>query len=779
MSETKTRTANKLHALAMSAREEVKLTRTQERAIDLYKRGFNIFPLPHKSKEPFYHAPVKPLYNVRLHFCGDGVQPCRHNAPTFASLFTGLKNFAVMCGKTSGNLLAVDCDSHAAYTDMGQRLDALGVPYWAFTSHRGGAYLLRVKEGEAANVAKCPNFKDVQLWGHSHYVLVPTSLHPEGTYYAWRGGGEPFYNLASDSTLPAVSVSALEWLGVTLLKDSKPQAKPFEMFGLSAVYAVLSKRNRETLALGVNEGERNTRLTALAYDLAATFDREDIEADFLNAAALCEPSYKRRDSLAILKSAYAKERTRARQDSNTGGHSAQSQRLYAFVNSFDWKATFKRKARTRRAVFVACVERADIEGATFRASVRELAEIVNRKFQYVGVCLRELCDAGLLRLVETWHKSASGGNVYAFGDVVKHYCQKETVINTCNSNVSFWQYSKNTNTDEYKDVFGLKGLGAVAGEVLKALQVKKYQSVYAIAKDTGAGYNSVKRAVNKLVTHGLAIHSQAEGLYYAEAVNEADLLAVSVKLATNGRAELQRIRHGIDREIFVTRNLARAMAAYNDVTGEKREFVTLHRGQNGTKERNKKAAESVTKQAEKTVTKQPSKADQTREEDFTKILEAYRVKMGEEASGAMLGVLREWQKWQYELIAEWNAEEETPEDRRTFTAEDLFTHGTGRLFYRYKHGIGATLTNEAARFIWLEDRKLDGWIISETLREMSERRGEIRKPFAYMRKVVNDKRREWGEKCEAEEMLYEHLKQSGMDEEKAREEAYYATRKQR
>jgi hypothetical protein len=276
---TDTRKAFETHALNISARVET--TQTQNRAIDLHRRGFNVFPLPTQSKEPFEGTPIKRLYNSRLHLC---VEPCRHDkgVPTFASLFTGLKNFAVMCGKTSGNLLAVDCDTQAAYDAIGKELDALAIPYWAFTSHRGGCYLLRIREGEAVNVANCPNFEAVQLWGNSHYCVVPVSVHPSGTVYRWRGDTEPAYHYATEyETLPAVSVTVLDWLGVTLLKDETPQRKPLEMFGLSAEYAVLSERNRETLSSGATEGERNTRLTALAYDLAGCdFDRADIERDF-------------------------------------------------------------------------------------------------------------------------------------------------------------------------------------------------------------------------------------------------------------------------------------------------------------------------------------------------------------------------------------------------------------------------------------------------------------------------------------------------------------------
>ena len=209
--------------------------------------------------------------------------------------------------------------------------------------------------------------------------------------------------------------------------------------------------------------------------LGVTLDHDEIESDFLQSASMCNPPYSQRNAAAIIKSAYSKERTRARKDSNTGEPDARIQRLYSFVNSYNWKGVFGRKARTRRAVFAACVERSAIEGVTFRASLRELAETVNRKFQYVGVCLHDLVDAELLRLVEPWYKSASGGNVYAFGDAVTLPPILYSSTTTCNTNVNYWRYSKNTNSDAWKDVFGR--LGDVAREVFRALQDKKYKSI--------------------------------------------------------------------------------------------------------------------------------------------------------------------------------------------------------------------------------------------------------------------------------------------------------------
>lgn len=575
-----------LHALLVDenvvTNEREPLTNLQECAIDLHKRGFNVFPIRYGCKEPFAQTPLKRMYNSRLHLCGDGIQPCRHRkangkyVSTFLSLFTGRKNVAVMCGKTSDNLLDVDCDTQEAYKLIGKELDARGLPYWAFTSSRGGSYLLRISEGEAANVKEGKgNFEDVGLYGNSHYVVVPMSVHPSGVLYSWRGDGEPRLNLATPyQTLPAVSVIALDWLGVTLLKNEKRQTNSFEMFGLASKYEVLSKRNRETLAHGAIDGERNTRLTALAYDMkGCNLEWEEVEEDFLYAASICTPTYNERKALDTLKCAYAKDREPARKAGGEKEPTMAIQKLIAFANSYDWKGKFKRKARMRKRAFMECIERSKVEGQNFRVACRELGERTNRKYQFMSLCIRDLRKANLIKLVTPWRKSESGANVYTFGEeVVLPSTKKMTPpivysgTTTCKPTVNDWRYEKNTNnisTDAWKDVFGK--LGDVAEQVFCCLQAGKYKSKNAIAKATGAAWSSVDRAVDRLIEHRLAIHSQSEGLYYAEPISDGELLMLSLKLGTNGRAEMQRIKHGIDREIFVNHKLFNALKACGEI----------------------------------------------------------------------------------------------------------------------------------------------------------------------------------------------------------------------
>jgi hypothetical protein len=51
----------------MVIEESELLTNFQKYAIDLYKRGLNVFPIPYGCKGTFSWTPLKRLYNSRLH----------------------------------------------------------------------------------------------------------------------------------------------------------------------------------------------------------------------------------------------------------------------------------------------------------------------------------------------------------------------------------------------------------------------------------------------------------------------------------------------------------------------------------------------------------------------------------------------------------------------------------------------------------------------------------------------------------------------------------------
>jgi hypothetical protein len=494
------------------------MTAIQSTAVDLYRRGLNVFPLPSAwewrarpefEKDPNKKPPylLQPLYFSRLHFCG---LECYHlpERERFTALFERA-NIGVMVGRTSGNLVGIDCDSHTAFETVGCELTRRALHFWGIGSHRGGAYFLRILEGEAANLSETP-FPEVQIWGNARYQVLPPSVHPQGTIYRWVTP-EPRFSLPEGQSLPSFSITALDWLGVNLAVKARWKWQEPELYNLPEWAVGLSRRNRETLAKGVPDGQRNTRLTAAAYDLAGNFiPYRDAEAVILTAAERCTPPYSARDALAILKSAYRQERQPARKS----GESVKPwKKAQDFAASFDWSSKYGRKAIKRRAVFLACVERARQRNSdVWRASKREVAELANTSDETAKVALQNLKRDGLI--VWAGHCDRSGANLYRFGELSKI----SPLIPPCSSSGLNLDTPK---TQAEQDVFGKVGL--TAWHVWRYLLATPARGAGTIARALNLPRSSVYAALRQLQDAGLAVFGMAEGMYYSESKTDADL----------------------------------------------------------------------------------------------------------------------------------------------------------------------------------------------------------------------------------------------------------------
>jgi hypothetical protein len=327
-------------------------TDIQLTAIDLYERGLNVFPLPsardwilraeddNPTKHP-YPVRMQKVYASRLYFDDSFIELFSHS------------NIGVLCGRTSGNLVAIDCDSQRAFDFVGKELTIHSIPFWAITSHRGGAYLLRLDEGEAQNVTKkTSQINDVEIWGNSHYVVMPPSVHPSGDVYQWKSL-EPRFCLPRYETSPAVNVNALEWLGVSLKISKTETYTPAPGYVVPSWAGNISRSNVETWMNGAHEGSRNARLTSLAYDLAGNDVAKSTAVKVvLEAAAKCTPPYSERESKAIVKSAYKKgNATPARSYFGENTSRAKTWQAAAeFAESFDWNSrrwTYETKNKKR------------------------------------------------------------------------------------------------------------------------------------------------------------------------------------------------------------------------------------------------------------------------------------------------------------------------------------------------------------------------------------------------------------------------------------------------
>jgi len=595
--------AFELHALNISAREETR-TGVQEYAIVLYKRGFNAFPTPTaydwnsrgEEKKPYK---LEPLFRNRLHYLeGCYCKTCQKY--NFVTLFED-SNIAIMCGATSGNLLSIDCDTKEAFDFIGGELERRGLVFphvWIFRTGRGGGqYLLRILEGEAANIPQAKSkFEDVQVWASRHFVFVPPTTHPNGTPYKWQTP-EPLTMLPYD-TLPKVSITALEWLGVTLKKFSKSENED-DAIGLPEYAKNLSHASRDTLKNGAEHGGRNSALCALSKDLAGIgLDEGEVESALLMAADNCQPPYPSEPNDTpiedIVKWAFENDPKPSRSFQSrkkTGGAIQDWQRAQAFAMSYDWRGNFPGVSSYARRVYMACIERArlDSRSKVHRAAAREVAKHARMRKESASRYLRLLSGRNrdykgrpLFKNVKAkpllkWHGEEKSGAYkfsfafFAFGE--------DSAISVQYNDIDILLYRNCTTenntlpgTDAEENAF--HRLGAYAFGIWRALLAQPAKSLYEIAKRLKINPHTVKATVTRLESAGLVVFSQSEGLYIANQLTDAQLAIIAADRGTQNKAQDRRERDRLDREKHANKLVFEAKDWYKKnrrpATGKKR-----------------------------------------------------------------------------------------------------------------------------------------------------------------------------------------------------------------
>ncbi len=557
------------------------LTSIQLAALDLYRRGLNVLPLPRPyevrawaarepenrdalSKPPFI---LRPFFTSRLHLCSFECE--RHGCKLPPSMrFTALfetSNVGVMTGRTSGNLIAIDCDSPAAFSQIGKELTRRALSAWCYTTHRGGVYLMRVIERECENIpAHKALFPDVEVWANRHYVVLPPSLHPLGTVYQWVSK-EP-REMHPGETPPLVSVEALDWLGVHLVR--KDWHEP-DLLGLPAFTVHLSLSNRRILATAstLKEGERNQQLSKPAYDLAAairagTIDYIDGERLLLSAASDC--NYPEKDALSMLKSALHKRGLKPASKRTTAPRAHQL--AERFAGSYDWRV-YHRKAQGARAAFMACIERSRLEGEPFRASVREVAELANfAQKERAGRALNLLTSdtqAPALLHRET-EKDDCGAHRFRFTALVKG--ARESALSNTTTTTCFCSGVTESapKTIAERDLF--VSLGAVSERTYKHLLEHPERTAAAIARETKQCDSSVRRALKALMAHGLVILSKAESLYIGEPKTLHEIETLAAALGSLGVSDKRKRTHRLERERMVNKATFKARLYWRQFT---------------------------------------------------------------------------------------------------------------------------------------------------------------------------------------------------------------------
>ena len=543
----------------------------QAAALDLYHRRLNVFPVPsvfewqyynelHPDPSGRYQKPpylYKILLTTRLHVCGPECdertrksgRACLAESARFDALFYHA-NLAIMMGRTSGNLFAFECDTRQAFECIGQELCTAGFPFWAFTSHRGGSYVIRLAEGEAANN---PNYtEDIQIWGNGHYLVFPPSIHPTGTIYQWITP-EPYYHLPFGEPPPLVTLAQVEALGVHLVIEKGGDWQDPDLYGLPEWGGSLSRKNRQALAMGVKEPGRQNAIYRVCRDMAGCeIPRETAERYILAMADKCNPPYSHREAIQRVDDAYKRNNTPARKGKAPGCQPWERAITWAALHA--WKG---RTAQTDRVVFLACCERARMQGGeTFRASTREIAEIASCTRKTATGALRRLsgrvgtsnfCTPVCLRLLT--RNDQSGANVYSFN----MQSISTPLYSPCSySGVDIEVQDRALPTTEAEqDLFGR--LGKLAWRAWQHLQRKPEPSKAALSRALHANPSSIKYVLDRLMTHGLVTFNGADDYYFGEAKTGAELEHIAAALHSDsrpviGRSAKRKRTHERDRE---------------------------------------------------------------------------------------------------------------------------------------------------------------------------------------------------------------------------------------
>lgn len=549
------------------------LSSIQNQALDLYARGLNVFPAPRPEEVRRWAAttkndpeakPVyllKPLFYARLHVCGPDCRRrynetgrrCVAEAAEFINLFERA-NLAVMLGRTSGNLFELEADNPRTFDRLGATLQERGIPFWALTSSRGGAFLMRLVEGEAENAPTVEGWPDLQIWGNQHYQLLPPSIHRTGIVYQWVGDS-PRASLLPGEPPPAVNLADLAFLGVKL---NRRRGKKAELYGLPEWTIVLSERNRAILSTKIPAGIRNIKLTRAVYDMAAAMDRgacswQDITALLLDFCRRTEYPYSH--ALQMMQSAEKKrDLTGAREYHGNQHTETAADRAAKFAAAFDWRIC-ERTATTDRAVFLACIERARLDNSdTFRAAIREIALMANITKKTALQALRRLARPTRARPALLIRQEADSARIEATRYQFSPDCQPSggsvgvyPIISTCLISGVITDTQKQDITALHDIFYRRKAAGRVYDFLLAGGSGKASQ----LARALKMARTTVIDSLQWLTKNGLAVYNRADGMYYGEAKTTAELETIAAKLYTLGKAEAREREYLRDRE---TRN---------------------------------------------------------------------------------------------------------------------------------------------------------------------------------------------------------------------------------
>ncbi len=523
------------------------LSPLQQTAFELHDLGLNVFPQPIGKKGGF---PWKALQFNRLErdHARYGLQP----------VFAGNTNLAIMCGRTSGNLFVIDCESPAALRYHMQQLHQRQIPLWVVRTARGGHIYLRAAEGEVHNVV--PGIlANAEIKGQMGYVLAPPSVHPTGAIYHWL--------YQEGDNIPVVSVTDIDWLRdqmgdpvqlqVTISHEYTPGLwkEPRQPQGS------LSRTTQDYLQNGhaLPEGCRNNRLFAATCDLAGNgYSEQDSLRTLLPIAR--NSGLPEREIQSTIASAYSKPRTPSRNVQTPGDINDNWWKMLVWTTKHEWQG---RTGATDRVMMLSLIERNRLhanENGVFRASMRELAELGRMGSATVQRSLKRLMNQQII--FKCGYDHSSNASLWKFNQKLIHETQLE--MDTLALSPHWLSYSVSIFNSE------LAERGLIGRSVM---YVYTYLLLFegcwlpsSLAEAVGVTVNQANYALRKLSQLGLIVR-ETEGwrVLVSTVANAESLLAsqgADLHRGARRRRRFQRERARFAGRLLVNVRLQQEGAAY-------------------------------------------------------------------------------------------------------------------------------------------------------------------------------------------------------------------------
>lgn len=501
------------------------LTQIQKEAYFLYDAGFNVIPQPIGKKGGYAWRNAQ-FSRLNRDNETHGIK----------SLFAGQCNLAVMCGKTSGNLFVIDCESRGAFLYHAGKLRERNIPLWAVKTARGGHIYLQATDGEVQNI-NSGILHEAEVKGCNGYVMAPPSIHPTGAVYQWiiRESKKP----------PQVNSEQVDWLQNSSRKQIKLEVTPnpktkrgaWSMTTISPA-SNLSNSTRDYIKSGhsIFEGTRNNRLFSAACDLNGC-EYSHNEAEHILTPPAAASGLRLPEIKATIRSAFSRTRESARPELTKiiMNHTWRYALLWA--TQHQWLG---RTNATDRALFLALIERARVgsnENNVFRASIRELGELARLGTATVQKAIIRLKNMNTI--ISCGHDNKSRSSLWRFTDNIINIA-KEFELNSDTVRVPPHWLSYSVSLFN-SDVSERGALGRSVNFVYHYILAKNKPMMPAeISVSLGISVNQVNYAISRLKSYAL-IYRLSKGWCSVEMTLE-EVETIFEHVQGKGEARAERFR---------------------------------------------------------------------------------------------------------------------------------------------------------------------------------------------------------------------------------------------